>query len=254
MLKLVIADDEKLIREVLHKFIDWKAMDIEVAAVCKDGMETFRAIEEHRPDLVLTDIKMPGMTGLELAAYFAKRSDYIIEFLFLTGYEEFDFALAAIENNVHHYLVKPLREDRVAEAVQQAAAAVRRRKAAQQLMREQETAPDQPMHSDCIQQILDYVEQNYSDPELSLKQIAEEQLFMNVDYLGRRFQEECGKRFNQYLTDLRITRAKYLLRHTADSIVEIAEKVGYGNNPKYFGSVFRKVTGESPLNYRQRKK
>ncbi len=252
MIKLVIADDEKLIREVLYQFIDWKALDIQVVAVCKDGLETFHAIQEHKPDLVLTDIKMPVMTGLELAEYFSKRNDYTIEFLFLTAYEEFDFALAAIKNNVHHYLVKPLKEELVVEEVKKAAQTVLQRKKAKQMM--SDTAEVPPVYSECIQQVLDYVEQNYWEPELSLKQIADNQLFMNVDYLGRRFQEECGKRFNHYLTDLRIAKAKYLLHHTNDSVGEIAIKVGYGNNPKYFGITFRKATGCTPLSYRQKKR
>jgi YesN/AraC family two-component response regulator len=251
MLKMVIADDEKLIREVLHKFIDWESLGVSIAAICKDGLEAFHAIEEHKPELVLTDIKMPGMTGLDLAAYFSKRSDYLIEFLFLSGYEEFDFALAAIENGVHHYLVKPLNEDRVVDAVKKACATVRKRQNAGYLLTNTNTPPPVSMHSQCVQQILNYIEQHYPEPELSLKRIAEEQLYMNEDYLGRRFQKECGKRFNQYLTDLRITKSRYLLRHTNKSINEIAESVGYGNNPKYFSSVFHKAIGCSPLHYRR---
>lgn len=252
MIKLVIADDEKLIREVLHQFIDWKELGINVVAVCRDGMETFQAIKEYKPDIVLTDIKMPQMSGLELAEFFAKREDYTIEFLFLTAYEEFDFALAAIENNVHHYLIKPLKEELLIKALTEATQAVQQRKMAKEMMFHTEV--QKCLHSQCVQKVMDYVEQNYRDPELSLKQIADTMLFMNVDYLGRRFQEECGQRFNHYLTEQRMTKAKYLLRHTNDSVNEIAVKVGYGNNPKYFGITFRKATGRTPLNYRHEKR
>jgi len=252
MLKLIIADDEKLIRDVLSRFIDWKSMDIEVIAVCQDGQETFQAIENHKPDLVLTDIKMPLMTGLELAEYFSKRNEYTIEFLFLTAYEEFEFAMAAIQNNVHHYLLKPLCEELVAEEVKKAAQTVLQRKKIKDMM-DVDTEKTDSVHSECIQAVLDYIEKNYRDPELSLKQIADNYLFMNVDYLGRKFHEECGKKFNQYLTDVRIAKAKYLLRHTNDNVGEIAVKIGYGNNPKYFGIAFRKATACTPLQYRQKK-
>lgn len=252
MIKLVIADDEKLIREVLYKFIDWEAMGISVVAVCKDGKEAFDAIKEHKPDLVLTDIKMPVMTGVELVEYFAKRSDYTIEFLFLTAYEEFDFALAAIQNHVHHYLVKPLKEELVIKEVQKAIQTVQQRKEAKQMMLDEEKAYN--TYSESVRKVMDYVEQNYGNPELALKQIADQLLFMNVDYLGRRFQEETGQKFSFYLTNLRISKAKYLLRHTNENVSEIAEKVGYSNNPKYFGIAFRKVTGYTPLGYRQNKR
>lgn len=252
MIKLVIADDEKLIREVLHKCIDWQALDIQVSAVCKDGREAFSAIEKFKPDLVLTDIKMPVMNGLELVEYFSKRREYTIEFLLLTAYEEFDFAMAAIRNHVHHYLVKPLKEELIIREVKKAIKDVEQRKAEKKRMGDAET--DTCLYSECIRKVMDYVEQNYQDPELSLKQIADKQFFMNVDYLGRRFQEESGQRFNHYLTELRISKAKYLLRHTNDSINEIAGKIGYGNNPKYFGILFRKATGCTPLSYRQSKR
>lgn len=251
MLKLVIADDEKLIREVLSRCTDWASMGVELVAVCKDGLEAFDAIQKYRPQLVLTDIKMPGMSGLELAAYFSKRESYIMEFLFLTGHEEFDFALSAIENGVHHYLVKPVTDARLAEAIQQASNEVNRKLAA---AKAREALENTVPYSTCVQQIIDIVEVEYVDPDLSLKKIAEERLFMNEDYLGRRFQKETGKRFNQFLTELRVNKAKYLLRHSTESINDIAEKVGYGNNPKYFGSVFRKMTEQTPLSYRQSKR
>ncbi len=252
MIKLIIADDEKLIREVLYQFINWEEMGIQVVAVCQDGLEAFEAIKKYKPDVVLTDIKMPVMSGVELAEYFSRREEYMIEILFLTAYEEFDFALAAIKNNVHHYLVKPLKEDLLIKELNQAIQTVRQRKIAREMMREEEEAAH-GTHSEYIQKIIDYVEQNYRDPQLSLKQIADNMLFMNVDYLGRRFQEECGQRFNHYLTEQRMAKAKYLLRHTNDNINEIAGKVGYANNPKYFGITFRKVTGCTPLNYRRKK-
>ncbi len=251
MIKLVIADDEKLIREVLHTCIDWEQLGIQVSAVCKDGQEALQAIEAHKPDLVLTDIKMPVISGLELVEYFSKRREYTIEFLLLTAYEEFDFAMAAIKNHVHHYLVKPLKEELIIREVKKAVQDVEQRKA--QKARMGEGGMDTRLYSECVRKVMDYVEQNYQDPELSLKQIADKQFYMNVDYLGRRFQEETGQRFNHYLTEIRISKAKYLLRHTNDSIHEIAGKIGYGNNPKYFGILFRKATGCTPLHYRQKK-
>ena len=66
MHKLLIADDEKLIREAIVELIDWEALDIQITASCKNGMETLDAIMDTAPDIVMTDIRMPGMDGLEL--------------------------------------------------------------------------------------------------------------------------------------------------------------------------------------------
>ena len=204
MLKLVIADDEKLIRESISHLIDWSALNIEILAVCKNGLEAFKVISEGEPDLVLTDIKMPGMTGIELASHFSKRAGHPIEFLFLTGYEEFDFALAAIENGVHHYLVKPIDENRLIDAMKQACKSVEQKQRELRNAHVKETAAER-IYSECIRQVLHYVELNYQDPDISLKQIAENVLYMNVDYLGRQFKQEYGVRITQYLTELRIS-------------------------------------------------
>lgn len=150
MLKLIIADDEKLIRDVLSRCTDWASLGVELVAVCKDGLETFDAIQKYKPQLVLTDIKMPGMSGLELAAYFSKRESYVLEFLFLTGYEEFDFALSAIESGVHHYLVKPISEARLADAIRQACDEVNQKIAT---TKEQKVLQGTVFYSDCVRQI-----------------------------------------------------------------------------------------------------
>lgn len=155
MLKLVIADDEKLIRESISHLIDWSALNIEILAVCKNGLEAFKVISEGEPDLVLTDIKMPGMTGIELASHFSKCAGHPIEFLFLTGYEEFDFALAAIENGVHHYLVKPIDENRLIDAMKQACKSVEQKQRELRNAHVKETAAER-IYSECIRQVLHY--------------------------------------------------------------------------------------------------
>ena len=66
MLKMIIVDDEKIIRETIHSLIDWNSLGIDVAAVCKDGIEAFDCILDEYPDIVMTDIKMPYMDGLTL--------------------------------------------------------------------------------------------------------------------------------------------------------------------------------------------
>lgn len=91
------------------------------------------------------------------------------------------------------------------------------------------------------QQICDYVNEHLSDPNLTLKRIAEQHLFMNTDYVSKKFQKETGTRFSSYLTDVRIERAKQLLVSAeSDKIQTIAEQVGCGNSPQYFSQLFKK--------------
>lgn len=104
-----------------------------------------------------------------------------------------------------------------------------------------------------IKKITHYLEGHLSDELLSLSQIAEDVVYMNSDYLGRLFKKEIGKNFSTYLIELRIKKAIELIEDLETvRIFEIANKVGFGNNPRYFGQVFKKHTGVTPTDYKQR--
>lgn len=102
MLKLVIADDERIIRETISTIIDWKQYDIELVGLCKNGLEAYDMILDESPDIVLTDIRMPGMDGLELIQRISQ-TDLNTQFIILSGYGEFEYAKTAMK-----YGVQPL--------------------------------------------------------------------------------------------------------------------------------------------------
>lgn len=103
-----------------------------------------------------------------------------------------------------------------------------------------------------IQKVIQYIEDNISDELLSLAQIADHVVYMNPDYLGRLFKKEVGVNFTTYLIELRIEKATGLIKQLdAVKVFEIANRVGFGNNPRYFGQVFKKHTGVTPTAYKQ---
>lgn len=105
-------------------------------------------------------------------------------------------------------------------------------------------------YSFMTQQIFEYVKNNLQDSNLSLKYIAENHLFMNVDYVSKKFYKETGRKFSQYLTEMRIQRAKDIISvNPAVPIQTIALQVGCGNNPKYFSQLFKKQEGITPSEY-----
>ena len=105
MIRLLIADDEKIIRETICNIIDWKSLGIEVVAVCKNGLEAYDAILDEYPDIVLTDIRMPKLSGLELIQKITQNHDHI-QFIILSGYEDFEYAREAMRYGIRHYLLK----------------------------------------------------------------------------------------------------------------------------------------------------
>lgn len=251
MLKLIIADDEPAIRTAISAIINWKSMQIDLIGTCKNGPETLNMILEKKPDIVLTDIKMPGMSGLELIAKTAE-TDLVIEFIILSGYADFEYAKQAIKYRVSNYLLKPCNENQIMEAVQKAALEIRKRKKINELIPAKILIPSEKhtQYKDYINQILDYVDSHFSDSDLSLKWIASNILYMNEDYLSREFLRQTGQKFTEYVTNLRITKAKALLsKPDYDKISVIADQVGFSNNPQYFVQIFKNATGMTPRSY-----
>ena len=116
MLKLIIADDERIIRESISTLIDWGSLGIELAGVCSDGIEAYNMILDECPDIVLTDIRMPGLSGLDLIERISQ-TDLSIQFVLLSGYGEFEYAKQAMRFRVHHYLLKPCNEEQIIESM-----------------------------------------------------------------------------------------------------------------------------------------
>lgn len=107
-------------------------------------------------------------------------------------------------------------------------------------------------YSAVIKKVLDIIDENLGDQHLTLQWVAKEMLYMNADYLGKLFKKEVGEKFSNYLTRIRIEKAIEMIEKEKDlKIFELAEKVGFGNNPQYFGQVFKKYTGMTPSEYKK---
>ena len=249
MLKLILADDEKVIRETISSLINWDSLGIELAAVCENGPETLQEILDIKPDIVMTDIKMPGMSGLDLIGKVCTNTDLTIEFILLSGYADFEYAKQAIIYKVSNYLLKPCNESQIIDAIKKASGEIRRRKKIKELVPEAVISENisRYHYKEYINQILDYVDLHFADPNLSLKWIAQNILYMNVDYLSREFTHQTGQKFTDYLTNLRIAKAKVLLKGCQnEKIYTIGDKVGFASDPQCFIQLFKSATGMTP--------
>ncbi len=132
MLRMIIVDDERIIRETIFNIIDWSKLNIEVVGLCRDGIEAYDMIIDEYPDIVLTDIKMPGLSGLELIQRIAK-SNLNTQFIILSGFGEFSFAKEAMKYGVKHYLLKPCNEGQIIEVIHEAIKDCSKNKAFQEL-------------------------------------------------------------------------------------------------------------------------
>lgn len=253
--RAVIIDDEAWIREGLSEHIDWKKIGIELAGNYEDGCEAIAELKKRPADIIMTDIRMPNMTGLELMAELrnieresedARRSQFII----MSGFDDFKYAQEALRLGAFDYLLKPTDVEEIEQVLLRAKASVD--SAREPDPRTEATAPDRDGIAEeasyLVRKATAIVNERFTE-DLHLAQIAE-QLFVTPNYLSRIFKAETGKSFSDHLSAKRAERACELLRASPLKIYQVGEAVGYPN-PRYFSEWFQKQTGQSPGDYRK---
>ena len=239
MHRILLVDDEPMILEHTKKLLDWKALGCVIVGEAHNGEEGLRLIRTLRPDIVITDVVMPGLTGLDMMDRASGLSD--ISYIFLSGYQEFDYVRHALRAGAVDYLLKPV------EAADLKGALFRMMRRGLS-MEEDYTA----RYGEIVAKVLCMIDAHYAEPDCALGSICENELFMNETYVGRLFQKRTGKKFTAWLTEKRIAEAKKMLMANQDEpVADIAEKVGFSTS-KYFIELFKKSEGVSPAQYRQR--
>lgn len=105
-------------------------------------------------------------------------------------------------------------------------------------------------YSNTINEVIDYINENFGHPSLSLNYIAKNHVFLNTDYLGQLFQRETGEKFKNYLINLRVEKAKEIISNNKNlRVIDVCEEIGFGHNPQYFSQVFKKNTGVTIKEY-----
>lgn len=245
MWKVVAADDEAYIREALKKLINWRKMNCDLIDVVTDGQELINKIEEEEPDIVITDIQMPEVNGVDVCKYLYKTYPET-QIIILTAYSDFSYAKSAIKYSVCDYVLKVSIMDELPDAIEKAIGNLN------QLRKEIEKNEKDPLEQlSLIQQIDQYIEQNYKN-KLSLDDIAEA-LHINSSYLSRVYKLKRGRNLFDAILNLRIEAAKDYLINTDMRTYEISELVGV-EDASYFSKMFKKITGVSPKEYRKQEK
>ncbi|MFV0362604.1 MAG: response regulator [Suipraeoptans sp.] len=258
MFKLLIVDDEHIIRQGLS-MIPWHEHDIEVVAVLKNGIEVEEWINNNEADILLTDIRMPGLSGIELAKI-ALENFPLIKVILLSGHGEFTYAQEAIKFGVFEYILKSSTPTEILDCVKRACEMQIKEKAKKSKMEKlEEEIKDYSMlirpsevilnnQEEQISKILQYIYKNYN-MELTLSVLAERYHFTTV-YLSRYIKRETGYTFVEILTSIRMYYAAKYLKETKLKNGEICEKIGI-KDERYFGQVFKKRYGLTPYEYRK---
>lgn len=268
MPKIVIADDEEFIRRGLLS-LNWGELGVEVTGSARNGPEVLELLRQRETDILLTDIRMPGMSGIELSRQcLALYPELII--ILLTGYGEFEYAQEAVRLGIFDYILKPSTPEEIFACVRRGIDRITdregRKREEELIQRELENfsaleqvgqvlgAKPQVNPEDeeeLIEVIIRYLGNHYTE-NLTLASLAEVTHF-HTGYLSRYIKQKTGQTFLNILTEIRISHAAGLLIQTRLKNYEIAERVGI-HDERYFGQVFKKIYGMTPGQYRKAKK
>lgn len=243
MIRALVGDDEDNIRNGLIRQIESMPLDIQVVAAACNGRQVMELTEKTMPDLMILDINMPYMSGLECIREI-RRCDQDCVILILSGYDKFEFAQEAIRQNVDFYLLKPVEDEELEAALRESVSRFHKRIRAKQLLHQDEAGGVQD------QNLIRYLYEHYTDQDLSAEKLQE--LFsISHSTLFKTVKTATGKTLVELITDLRMEQAQTLLRQGLP-VKEVAARCGFSDQ-FYFSRAFKKQTGCSPKEYRAAK-
>ncbi len=259
MKKVIVVEDENLVRKGLVMTTPWEDYGFEVVGEAATANDALNLMTQVHPDLVITDIRLPGMNGLELIEQL--RSLLAAEYLIISGYSEFNYAKQALRLGVNDYLLKPIDDDELHQVLAKLATAIdhKRQLAKVQaglnqihdskvmLFKEYLLHDDLMVKENYVREAIQYLKEHYRD-DLNIKKLAEF-LKISESYLSRLFKMETGYTFIEYLTHYRIKKAIELLKDKMVKVYEIADLVGYADS-RYFSALFRKYVGVTPSEFK----
>lgn len=245
MYRVLIVDDDPMILDGLCARPEWGDMGFEVAGCAEDGQEALDWLAHNRADLVVTDIVMCNMSGLELARALWERG-YPARVVLLSAHGEFDYARRGITYGVAAYLLKPVRHEELLTVLNEVASALENR-------REDRSAPldDEEDAEDALVLRVERYVRSHIGEELNVARVAEA-MHYSERHFRRQFQKEARCQISEFITRVRIAKARELLAEGLPC-AETAKAVGYSGE-RYFKDVFREITGESVAVWQSRRR
>ena len=246
MLKVLVVEDEELIRKGIVLAVDWAALDCVVVGEAANGEEALEAVERYDPTLIITDLKMPKMDGLELLRRLREAGNDVYVII-LTAYDSFEYAQSALRLGAVDFLLKPFHDGDLERAV----LGLQRRMTPPGPGGQPSVPPILGLKkgdkSKYVLEAMDYIGAHYNDPGISVGSIAQH-LGLSEGHLSHLFKKETDYTLNNYLTRYRVHRAMELLRDCRVKVYEVAELVGY-RDITHFSATFKKLAGMTPSEY-----
>ena len=233
---IVIVEDNRATADMLATTIDWRGIGCEVVGVAYNGQRGRMLILQNRPDIIIADIRMPGMDGLSMVEAVNTISPHS-KVIYISAYDDFKYVKKALELRAFDYLLKPFENGKLVRIVQR--------------IIEEKEKPKEPEAIDCsspsVASILSYIRNNPSE-SLSLQSLSDH-FDLTPNYISYLIKKHTGRNYLDWVIEARIDLAKKLLHDPTYRLEEIAAVVGYKNYISFY-NVFVKHEGVSPSDYR----
>lgn len=252
MYKVVVVENEEIARKGIIFTINWEALNCMIAGEAANGEEGAAVIRRLSPDIIVTDLKMPRMDGVEMIQMLRCEGNRA-KFIILTAYGDFKYAQSAVKLGVSDYLLKPLKDGDLEQAVTRIIAQLEERDQIRQ--KEEEETPvfrfnaGRKAKNKYVEQAIKHICEHYKE-DINISTVAE-QLQISEGYLSRVFKKETDYTFTTYLSHYRMKVAMELLKEGKLKVYEVADSVGYSDTA-YFSAQFKKVVGIAPSEYQER--
>ncbi|MDL2257701.1 response regulator [Eubacteriales bacterium OttesenSCG-928-K08] len=261
MYSVVIIEDSTLLRQGMILTFDWHGLSCEVVGDADNGLDGLSIIRELKPDIVITDIRMPAVDGLEMIEKLREEGSKAF-FILISAYNEFEFAQRAIRFGVTEFLVKPFANADLVRALECAATQVEEQRRLEDLHDRVERMEQDKLtafgsyvpeeggiKAKYVQMAVTYIEENYAQ-NIGVSQVADF-LSMSEGHLSKVFKEVCGCTVGDYIIKHRVAEACRRLVRVGARVNEVAQEVGY-NDQRYFSVVFKRTMGMTPHEFRSK--
>jgi two-component system response regulator YesN len=248
MIKVLVVDDEKWVRRGIIEKANWKALEAEVVGEARDGQEGLDMSMKLLPDIVITDMKMPKMDGIEFISKLYKELPKT-KVVVVSGYSDYEYTRQALLNKAVDYILKPIESSVINKALDRAIAEYKKGINGTRVNNEHENESCASLTSvnaakgtnEIVKTVKKYIDLHYSE-NINLNFISKK-FFISDTYFCRVFKKQTGQTFLDYLTSLRMEKARNLIENHHVRMYEAASLVGY-KDERHFSKLYRKYVSK----------
>lgn len=252
MYQLLVVEDEPIVRRGIMTLIPYEQFGINKVFEASNGMDALQIVREEMIDLILCDINMPKLNGLDFAKLVKEEKPWT-KIALITGYDFFEYAKQALKIGVEDYILKPVSKKDIEEVINNLVKKIEKDATLRELVTGNPNHFDELLEIDSTgykKQIHGIIEENLREESFSLSFLADK-MGLSVNYMSTLFKKLYGINFQDYLLQERLEKSKRLLLSTSMKNYEIAEQVGI-YDPNYFSTLFKKKYGLSPNQFKRK--